>query len=443
MRATMTNTTTGIVVPLQNISSSASSTMGIFIRGNTSHAHNHVPPKQLSYFDSSGLFWDEISIASSYTTSVTVNRRAWIANLAIHPAGGTTGISTSNMYRGDGMVGSLPNKFDIFPYSSIDEISIRDGDVIVKLEAYADRILQFKRDKLHIFNVETLGEEFVEDTYNFKGILYKHNSCKTDFGIAWVNQHGCYLYDGEDVNNLLEHKKEEERLKKISAKFWSDFVGDLTNAQIAYEPNERQIIIGGTGGDYLYYDVPTQAWGDASNIFTDRAGATTSRTNFINDWDGNISWIDVDDSDVVTTKVYDVNERSKSPELNVLTADIDFGQPATRKKIHKVWISYKGYATNVIVKYGVNGETDTDDFYQFKNIGTGTTSDTPLEDKSVGEDAEIWNQAELAPATSSQANNIYSLRIFIGGSQDGSGVFTHSDFEINDITIVYRTKTVR
>lgn len=44
---------------------------------------------------------------------------------------------------------------------------------------------------------------------------------------------------------------------------------------------------------------------------------------------------------MVTTKVYDVNERSKSPELNVLTADIDFGQPATRKRFIKYGLVIK------------------------------------------------------------------------------------------------------
>ena len=28
--------------------------------------------------------------------------------------------------------------------------------------------------------------------------------CKTDFGIAWVNDLGCYLYDGRQVINLIE-----------------------------------------------------------------------------------------------------------------------------------------------------------------------------------------------------------------------------------------------
>lgn len=39
-----------------------------------------------------------------------------------------------------------------------------------------------------------------------KGVSHPAATCKTDFGIAWVNKLGCYLYDGQKVHNLLEKK---------------------------------------------------------------------------------------------------------------------------------------------------------------------------------------------------------------------------------------------
>ena len=42
------------------------------------------------------------------------------------------------------MVRSLPNKFDIFPISESVDVAINDGEDIIALVEFNDRILQFK-----------------------------------------------------------------------------------------------------------------------------------------------------------------------------------------------------------------------------------------------------------------------------------------------------------
>ena len=98
---------------------------------------------------------------------------------------------------------SSVNKFDKFLGTRYVEASIADGDEIIKLEEYADRILQFKKNKMHLINVSQ-DVEFLEETFMHKGISHPASSCRTDFGIAWANINGCYLYDGQQVHNLLE-----------------------------------------------------------------------------------------------------------------------------------------------------------------------------------------------------------------------------------------------
>ena len=70
---------------------------------------------------------------------------------------------------------------------------------------------------------------------------------------------------------------------------------------------------------------------------------------------------------------------------------------------------------------------------------TATTDTTPLLDKSS--DDSVWHHAELKPATSSEANNIYSIQLHI--SSDSSSGGWASDIEINDISFIYRTKNVK
>ena len=118
------------------------------------------------------------------------------------------------------------------------------------------------------------------------------------------------------------------------------------------------------------------------------------------------------------------------------TKDFDFGQPGQRKKVYRMRISYKGDAHGLDVKYSKNG--DTDSLYQFEGTNsdgtpTGSSDSTPLLDKN---DLSKWHHAELKPASMSDSNNIYSFQLHFDGKVDG-------DFEINDISIVYRLKPVK
>ena len=48
--------------------------------------------------------------------------------------------------------------------------------------------------------------EFIEDNFIGKGDNHPAAVCKTDFGVAWVNEEGCYLYDGQKVISLSSGK---------------------------------------------------------------------------------------------------------------------------------------------------------------------------------------------------------------------------------------------
>ena len=77
--------------------------------------------------------------------------------------------------------------------------------------------------------------------------------------------------------------------------------------------------------------------------------------------------------------------------------------------------------------------------YDFEGVTSGkpngTADITPLEDTGVN---SVWKHAELKPATS-DANNVYSFKLTILGTPSSS-VYP---FKINDISIIYRIKTVK
>ena len=365
-----------------------------------------------------------------FKTAVVVNRVVYVGNVQKTDLKGQTIVEDDAMYK------SSVNKFDTFSSLRKIEASIRDGDAIVKIEEYADRILQFKKNKMHLINVSQ-DIEFLEDTFLHKGVSHPASVCKTDYGIAWANHLGCYLYDGQKVTNLLEKSgrqiiKEEEWDKFLRSD--KSTTGTRLNPMVGYVPRKRQLIVfddittGSTADPRMYlYDMVTQSWVKGAN---DSARLIDiAKTNFVIDWDGDLIYSHTSDTGTFV-KWDDAGDTTDTFYLR--TKDIDFGQPAVRKKVYKVYVSYRGDGSAVNIRYGVDGETDnsTPDTYQFNS------TDTPLVDKSSADNLESWHKAELKPTTSSEANNVNSFRLFFSGT---AGV----TFEINDISIVYRTKSVK
>lgn len=152
-------------------------------------------------------------------------------------------------------------------------------------------------------------------------------------------------------------------------------------------------------------------------------------TNFAIDENQNLIYVTNDDSDIMSW--------SPSPVLSgnflYTTKDIDFGQPSVRKKVYKVYVTYKsgGSATNVMVDYDVNGGTSFP--YDFED---GTNFSSNKLNSATG-----WQQAILKPDVSSESNNIFSFRLRF--QVDASSGSVPASFEINDISIVYRMKSVK
>ena len=425
---------------------------------------------------------------TGFKTGVIANGIAYVGNVRIKDWKGN--IKT----HGDAILKSAVGKYDSFTLERRIATSKADGDSIVKLEEYADRLLEFKKNKMSLINISQ-EIEFLEDVFMHKGAANPAAVCKTDYGIAWINNLGCFLYDGQKVNNLLE-KGGRQLLKQSD---WNIFIG--SNTMIGYIPKKRQLIVArdnrnifdltgsidpaasttvpGVGtlfleelapgdtitvsgehriissvesntsltvtsafsdnsndtsvvaypsGHIFLYDMVSQSWTKGHGKLKDFTGASThSQTNFVVDWNNDL--IHIDTSDTGNCMVW--NDRSaSSTKVQLFTKDIDFGQPGQKKNVYKVYISYKGDADSIVTKYSVNGDSDT--LYQFNS------TNTPLSDQT---DLTKWHTATLIPSTASEAKNIYSFQLHMGSKTEASTDGTvDSDFEINDITIVFRLK---
>ena len=363
---------------------------------------------------------DEHRIEVKYKHSIVLNRTLYVANVQVFSKrNGAIKVESDAMYK------SIVNEFDSFASYNKIEVVINDGEEITGLIELGSKILQFKQNTLYIINAST-SFEVLEATHKHKGVNNPAAICKTDYGIAWANKYGCYLYDGKQVVNLLE----KGGMRRIKESIWSAF---LNNPMIGYIPQQRQLIVVDDIGDdadgscYIY-DMITASWSKgASGTFEDDI-----KTNFINDWNGDLVY-----ATGATPKKWSDSSSSVS-YIIFKTKDIDFGHPSLRKKIYKVYFSYKGDGTAVTIKYSTNGENSSysGQFYKCAADGSttgATASTTPLYAGDVG--TTDWVSAELKPSVS--INNIKSFQISVGGGS------TDANFQINDISIVYRIKGIK
>ena len=276
----------------------------------------------------------------------------------------------------------------------------------------------------------------------YKGVSHPSSVCKTDYGVACVNVNGCYIYDGKEVHNLLENKgrqiiKESEWSKFLTAN--KDGTSTGLTPMLGYIPKKRQLVVydditaGGNGSPSMYlYDMVTKTWVKGANDTSNRI-IDTIKSNFINDWNGDLVYT------VSTDGIYKLSDTSVVTDtISFKTNDIDFGQPSQRKKVYKIYMSYKGDATGLTCNYNTNGDTDaaTGTFYLITSDGSssgavnGSNANLPL--LNVGVDD--WVKAELKPSVS--INNIDSFQLAFDGT-------AAADFEINDISIVYRVKGIK
>tara|TARA_Y100001973_G_scaffold106489_1_gene184747 strand:+ start:67 stop:3183 length:3117 start_codon:yes stop_codon:yes gene_type:complete len=374
---------------------------------NLSHTELSSPPNTITYEMSSGLSDSEDSIDARYKTAVVANRRTYIGNVKIIRSNS----EPLEEIRSDAIIKSPVNSFDVFPSKSIIEASIRDGDEIIKLEEYADRLLQFKKKKMQIINISQ-QVEFLEDTYMHKGVLHPAAVCKTDYGIAWVNRQGCYAYDGKTVKDLLE----KGGVQIISESAWESFTTD--NSIIGYLPKKRQLIVlkdcsatSSVVGDIYLFDMVTQSWTKGDSKFADNE----IQTNFITDWNADLVHV----YDTGTGTVHKWSDAGVSSGTFLYqTKEIDFGQPSQRKKVYKVYVTYTGGSgQNCNIQYRKDG------------IGSWLDFDGTLNDSATTQTIK-----ELKPNAS--INNIKSLELKISGT-------VATTFELDDISIVFRRKPIK
>ena len=306
------------------------------------------------------------------------------------------------VWHNDMAIAAKPSKYDQFPNKTgLIEVIKDDGDKIIALSVYADRLLQFKKKRMYLINISS-NTEYLEDVFEGKGVEHPAAVFETDFGITWANNDGCYLYDGEKVFNLIE--------KKISDSTWSGHFD--ADTLVGYHANSRKIIVtggGSTNRDAYIYDLNLKSWSFHNNVFS-----AYNMTNFVRNSDGDLLW-----GYQVADGLYKWSETAvTNAAVEIITRDIDFESPGQRKNIYKIYVTHKGDASNIQTYYAANGVT------AYTYVGSSLPASSPT---------TAW----VTTAITLSATNVYSLKLKFASTGT-----TPANFEINDISVVFRVKHI-
>lgn len=367
------------------------------------------PHKRSTYEIETGVPEDEEVTMMRYKTSVIANRRLYVGNLFVSYPDGT------EVRMGDTMIKSVVNKFDLLPLKSKIDVAIRDGDDIVRLEEYADRILQFKKNTLYIINIAQ-DVEYLEATYKGKGVPTKSSVTKTDYGVVWVNRHGCYLYNGRTIIDLMVNKRGD---RLIGAEEWRGFIneGVDTPVSIGYSQPGKVLVVDGNADETTYtnayvYDFKTGSWRYQSYALTDNG--VHGRSNMVQRWDGELMYASY--GTFYTFK----DEGTRQANGHITTKDFQLAPPNKKVKLYNVYITYK--TTDDIssavtrVRYATDGNKQ---FSQFNTIYKDASTVSVLAStfkylKNVGtvvETNEGSGVAALATTDTFTLDNTYELNV--------------------------------
>jgi len=345
-----------------------------------------------------------------WKNAVVANRRAFLAG--VRRIDVNTGLHTTY---GDRIYYSEIGRYDTFPSHNYIDAVLGDSESYIGIQEYADRLLAFKENSVQIINVASSSDSgwFLEENLKFHGIRHPSAATKTQYGIAWINDSGCYLYNGRRVVNLIDDKIDDDE--------WASFIGVTeTHASIiGYERHKKQLIImkdctatQSDSGDAYIYDFKTKAWVKLINAIDD----SYPYSNFVHDWNGDLLIAAQDGSDVDTYK-WDSDDTSTKSDISFTTKDIDFGNPSAIKKIYKAYITYKSDgAETTPFTYAVDGKGN------FSGDGGGTFT---------GNFANTSSKWDVLTITPSSTLSVQSLQLKFTGPTAGL-------FDINDVSIEYR-----
>ena len=444
-----------------------------------------APPSVLEYstLNSSNPF-EKGDFFCQYKTSTILKGKNYVGNVSIRPKGVSRNLNiNSKDYENypNGIIASEEGCFDKFPFESgwVNLPIESESSPIIKLESYLDFLIIHKESSTFILDFKEENNPKLLVSLTTVGIKWKCQSVVTNVGVFWINKTGCYHFDGKSIKNLIKGKISQDSLgwpnNDQNLYYWDIEANNLQIPSIGYDEINNQILIIANSrvtefnngpllqqkDSYIWiYDLESSCWTTDKNsthkpssFFLSPFGNQQSgyRSNMINDGNHNVSFIqkknisDLSNLAKWSNTLYSTELANHTTgEIGLIgdsrifefqTKELDFGNPHTQKKIHQIFITYR-----IDTSVGGIGETiDTEIEYSVDGGSYGAGINTSASDNftdSFSNTSGDWAIASLVPTT--------AITCFTFGLRVNSGTASVPfNFEINDITFVYREKRIK
>ena len=336
--------------------------------------------------------------AYGYKTAVVANQRAFVGNIDYVDSEGRTKVM------GDRIQYTPVRKYDLFPQSFYLDIGTNDGDEVIKLAEFQDKLFVFKKEKLFVINIASGSDAgwYVEAELENRGVHSPGAVCKSDLGLVWVNEHGMFSYD--------------DKIQKISSTIddttWQTNITAAT-AVVGFVPKKNQILVVGDTNDtspvgYLY-DIQTKS---IVNLNSTSVLEGDKITNFVVYGEELVCL-----TDGGTFKRYDPTPAAQT--IDIKTKEIDFELPSVDKRFYSVYATYED-GNAAVLAGGLDGASPSDIF-------TDTGNANALNATSMGTE-------EFLISTNNRGGKSIQLQ--------ASGAVS-ATFELQDLSIILRAKGQR
>lgn len=392
------------------------------------------PPKTFTY-EINTLYPPDVNTHARYKTAVIANRRLFAGN-----------VYQSGKANGDRMLQSPVNKFDILPeYGDfVIDVTQGDGDSIVKLEAYADRLLQFKKRTLYIINIAgATGEEFLESQHKNMGVENPSQTCLTEYGVAWVNSNGVYLYDGQEITDLTlnklkrTHTTANERSKGLN-------IDESLVPTIGYHPDNKWLVIhsaaaiaGSFENEAWIYDFKNGSWMFSAEFSTPSYYKTNTIWTHDNEM---VHAIGTNAAKPLFVNYRDAGTATPAQDQLILkTKDFNLDAPGIKKKLKSVYVTYSANGSTEIqahILYQKSSAVATVDS-EMEEVGGGTTYYTESDGFKTTSN-EVYT-VELKPSTAVTDALSFQFQL----KNDDAAALAGGNFKLYDVSFVYRPLGVR
>ena len=402
--------------------------------GAAGYHHNKAPGIELTYKELIGYNSDE-TLGVRFKCATILNGRAVVGNLL-----------RGNTQFPDRISVSSALTYDTFPQSEARDVSLNDGEDIIALAGFADKLLVYKKSLMYVVNFTDPDNWFVEGTYNNYGVTHKSSVVISDYGVSWFNQHtGVLHFDGQQVVDLTKDKLD-----------FNDFGFGLTNGVVTdthitclgFETKSKELYVridankNGTGDGSVSskhgwcYSFKSQDWYLTYALYDNETDDTAeAQTNFINTNDGDLVFYRTNTGGSIayplslTTNATGFRKISPSvrltPDADAIakyqSKEMDFGDAAIDKIIYKVIIKHR---------FG----TASGDGWAVKGIPNGNYGDIVTLSNTLSDDDGDWTITEHECGSEFKNIKTFAIELVAPTSNNDPA------FEVDSINVIYRTK---